>query len=135
MINVFWTLRVVWLSKYYMFLQSPSNINLYDVKVMYTQCGASRYHPFYEDKTYLVMGKFEIITLLSEVCSDFFYENNEFKLVLYFLIDFDWFPQSTSSFQQFEVLNIKMVAYALNVRLWSTIRRIYATHMNKWSVC
>ncbi|CAG2185826.1 unnamed protein product [Mytilus edulis] len=40
-------------------LKSPSNTNLYDVKVMYTQCGASRYHPFYEDKTYLVMGRLD----------------------------------------------------------------------------
>ncbi|XP_052093001.1 uncharacterized protein LOC127729299 [Mytilus californianus] len=40
-------------------LKSPSNINLYDVKDMYTQCGASRYHPFYENKTYLVMGRLD----------------------------------------------------------------------------
>ena len=29
----------------------------HDVKVMYTTCGTGSHHPFYEGKTYLIMGK------------------------------------------------------------------------------
>lgn len=38
-----------------LFLQGGPNV--YSTKILYTECGASSHHPFYEGKTYLIMGK------------------------------------------------------------------------------